>query len=213
LIVYVGIPVIDGKPFAALVDSLLAEQLRGFHEGVHFYIDWEIGCSLIGHARNKIANRFLAFKQSDTLVFVDSDISWKGGSLINLARRDQPVVGGTYRTKTDLETVFHVRGPLEPHRDLISVHGLPGGFLKVTRDALSCIQAATYTTLEDLPMHDFFPSGVVDGVYWGEDYGFCQLCLKAGLKLWLDPAIMLRHHDGNRYYEGDPAKWIEERSR
>lgn len=208
MIVYVGIPVIDGKPFASLVDSLLAEQLRGFHEGVHFYVDWEIGCSLIGHARNKIADRFLKFSQSDTLVFIDADISWPGGSLIKLARRRQAVVGGTYRTKTDASVKFHVRGPVSRKGDLLNVQGLPGGFLKISRSALNRLRPQRYTTGGDAVLRDFFPTGVMDGLLWGEDYGFCQLCIRSGVAVWLDPSIRLRHHDGNRFFEGDPAEWL-----
>ena len=59
MLVCVGIPTIDGKPHAQTVDSLLAEQLLGYGRGVHFLVLWEVGCSLIGVARNKIARSFL----------------------------------------------------------------------------------------------------------------------------------------------------------
>src|SRR5690606_37887614 len=79
MLVCVGIPTIDGKLHANLVDSLLAETLLGHTQGVHFLVRSEMGCSLIGAARNKLAKWFLDTTQADCLVFVDSDISWPGG--------------------------------------------------------------------------------------------------------------------------------------
>lgn len=207
MIIYVGIPVIDGKPYAALVDSLLAEQLLGFYKGVHFLVDWEIGCSLIGHARNKIAKRFLDTKEADTLVFVDADISWSGGALAALAMRPEDVIGGTYRAKSD-EEKFHVRGPVEMDGLLYQVSGLPGGFLKVTRDAFERIEAVDYLS-GNVTLTDYFPTGVKDGCFWGEDYGFCRLWREAGGAVWLDPSIRLKHWDGARNYAGDPAEWLK----
>ncbi len=83
MLVCIGLPCIDGRPYAGTVDSLLAEQLLGYRKGVHFLILWEIGCSLIGVARNRIADRFLNETKADALIFVDADISWKAGDLAN----------------------------------------------------------------------------------------------------------------------------------
>lgn len=207
MIVYVGIPVIDGKPYAALVDSLLAEQLLGFHKGVHFLVDWEIGCSLIGHARNKLAKRFLDTKEADCMVFVDADISWKGGTLAKLAQMPQEVIGGTYRAKSEDEK-FHVRGPVEMDGTLYRVSGLPGGFLKVSRRAFDAIETLDYQS-GSVTLTDYFPTGVIGGHFWGEDYGFCRLWRESGGDVWLDPSISLKHHDGGRFYEGDPAAWLK----
>jgi hypothetical protein len=208
MLVYVGIPVIDGKPYATLVDSLLAEQLRGFAKGVHFLVDWEIGCSLIGHARNKLAKRFLDTKEADCIVYVDADISWKRGELIKLAERQEDVIGGTYRGKVDV-VKFHVRGPVEVDGNLYRVGGLPGGFLKVSRNALNKIDATQYTDGAGTLLRDYFPTGVHDGTFYGEDYGFCRLWNESGGTVWLDPDIRLKHQDGNRFFEGDPREWLK----
>lgn len=206
MLVCIGIPTIDGKPCAATVDSLLAEQLLGYGKGVHFLILWEIGCSLIGVARNKIAKRFLETK-ADCLIFVDSDISWKGGDLAKLALSDHDVIGGTYRAKQD-DIKFHVRGSPEKVGELYKVDGLPGGFIKISRAAFGRISANSYTDDDGNEMRDFFPTGYLDGRVWGEDYGFCRQWRDAGGEIWLDPSIALRHHDGNRAYSGDFEAWL-----
>lgn len=206
MLVCVGIPCLDGKPHIGLVDSLIAETILGFGQGVHFLPLWEVGCSLIGVARNKIARRFLESK-ADCLIFVDADISWKGGDLAKLARRPEDVVGGTYRTKQD-EVIFHVRGNPEPVGDLLRVDGLPGGFIKVSRRALESMKTQTYRDQQGREMRDWFPTGVHDGEYWGEDYGFCRQWRDSGGDVFLDPTIILRHHDGFRSFSSDPLEWL-----
>jgi hypothetical protein len=206
MLVYVGIPVFDGKPYAAMVDSLLAEQLKGFGEGVHFLVDWEPGCALIGHARNKLARRFLNTKEADCIVFVDADISWSTGQLTSLAKRPEDVIGGTYRLKQD-DVTFHVRGPVEAEGALYRVGGVPGGFMKVSRRAFDKTNAQQYQCGPHV-LAEYFPTGIMDGSFFGEDYGFCHIWGKSGGTIWLDPSIRLRHHDGMRHYEGDPAQWL-----
>lgn len=208
MIVTIGLPAYDGRVVAPLVDSLLAEQFLGIKQGVHLIIDWEIGCGLIHVARNRIANRFLQGK-TDALVFVDSDMSWKGGDLVRLAKRKQDVVGGTYRTKTNEEVRFHVRGPVRKRGELWNVHGLPTGFLKISRRALEKIDAKPYRHSETETHYDFFPTGVSNRMMWGEDYGFCRLWLKSGGKIWLDPTLTLRHHDGMQVFAGDVGEWLK----
>ena len=208
MIVCVGIPTISGQVCSNTIDSLLAEQLLGFGQGVHFLILWELGCSLIGVARNKIARRFLDTAGADCLVFVDADISWTGGALARLAKRPEDVVGGTYRAKRD-DDYYHVRGTPRREGDLYEVDGLPGGFLKISRSAFERMEAQTYTDQDGREMRDYFPTGMHDGAMWGEDYGFCRLWREVGGKVWLDPSIRLRHHDGLKAYAGEPAKWVE----
>lgn len=208
MLVCVGIPTIDGKVCAQTVDSLLAEQVLAQRQGVHLLVQWEIGCSLIGPARNKLARQFLDIPQAACLVFVDADISWKGGDLVRLAQRAEPVVGGTYRAKQEDER-FHVRGTPEPVGDLYKVEGLPGGFLKIDRSAFEAIKPELYKESSGRVVADYFPTGMHGGRLWGEDYGFCRLWRETGGDVWLDPSIRLRHHDGTRAFDGDPKAWLE----
>jgi len=192
------------------VDSLLAEQFVALQQGIHILPIWEIGCALIGIARNKLAQNFLNIPRAESIVFVDADISWKAGDLIKLALRPEDVVGATYRAKRQDE-YFHVFGEPEPVGELYKVDGLPGGFLKVSREALESLPANRYADAADVEWRDFFPTGVFDGRLYGEDYGFCRLWRETGGSVFLDPSIVLKHHDGLSVYTGDPAKWLKER--
>lgn len=208
MIVCVGIPVHDGKPYAQLVDSLLAEQLLGLKQGVHLLPLWLPGVALINIARNRLAKHFLEIKEAPCVVFVDSDISWKAGDLIRLAMRPEPVIGATYRAKTDVEK-YHLRAPVEKVGELYRVGGLPGGFIKIAREAFEQIDAREYEDESGARWKDYFPVGIHENVMYGEDYGFCRLWRQRG-DVWLDPSIELRHHGGNATYTGSPAKWIEQ---
>lgn len=211
MLIYVGIPVLDGKPYAALVDSLLAEQLLGYGQGVHLLVDWQIGCSLIGSARNELAKRFLATKEADCLVFVDGDISWSAGALIGLAKRPEKVVGGTYRAKR-ADVRFHVLGHPRKAGRLYEVDGIPGGFMKIDRSAFEAITPNQYLA-EGEVTSDYFPEGFFDGGLYGEDYGFCRLWRATGGKVFVDPAIDLRHHDGMTMYVGSARNWLRKEAR
>jgi len=211
-VIYIGIPVIDGKPHWKTVDSLLAEQLHCSQQGIHLLVEWEVGCSLIGDARNRLAKRFLAIKECDCMVFVDADMSWRPGSLLKLVKSRKDVIGGTYRPKQD-EVRFHIHGKAEKVGRLYRVGGLPGGFIKISRKALERLTPHTkgYLASDDTVTHDFFPVGFHRGTYYGEDYGFCRIWQQAGGEVFLDPSIELRHHDGGQVYTGSPRKWLEAR--
>lgn len=206
-LVFVGIPVLDGKPHYKMVDSLLAEQLHCSTQGVHLLVEWEVGCSLIGDARNRLAKRFLATKEAKEMVFVDADISWAPGSLLRLVKSRKDVIGGTYRAKQD-EVRFHVHGKAEKVGRLYRVGGLPGGFIKISRRAFVKMRPRGYLASDNTVTHDFFPMGFHRGTYYGEDYGFCRLWRQSGGEVFLDPSIHLRHHDSMSVYTGDPAEWL-----
>lgn len=208
MIVCVGIPAYDGKVCAQTVDSLLAEQFIGSRQGVHILPIWEMGCALIGVARNRLAQAFLSIPEAECMVMVDADIAWKGGALVSLAKRSQDVVGATYRAKRD-KVQWHVDGKPEAVGDLYRVDALPGGFLKVSRSAFERIRANRYRDNAGTEWRDFFPTGFHEGRFYGEDYGFCRLWRESGGEVFLDPSIILRHIDGQRVYSGDPKAWLE----
>lgn len=206
-----GIPSIDGKVCVQTVDSLLAEQFLAHEQGVHLLVQWRLGVSLIGVARNQLAADFLAVENADCMVFVDADIAWSPGDLVRLAKQPQDVIGATYRAKREVED-WHVFGTPERVGDLYRVDGLPGGFLKISRTAFQSIDANVYQDRAGRMWRDYFPTGFHDGRFYGEDYGFCRLWRKAGGMVWLDPSIKLRHMDGSRAYTGDPAEWLRGRA-
>lgn len=213
MLLCVGVPCFDGRPYAQTVDALMAEQVICSREGVHLLVQWALGLPYVGVARNYLAQQFLAIKEADAVVMVDADMSWEPGDLLRLARHPHDVIGGTYRPK-EPDVRFHVEdcdNKPEKRGDLWKVDGLPGGFLKISRHALETMETRGYLDRKGAEWRDYFPTGFLGGRYRQEDYGFCWQWRQSGGEVWLDPTLKLRHHDGIRHvYVGDAAKWMDE---
>jgi len=214
MIVCVGIPSFDGKPLAATVDSLLAEQFVCSRQGVNLLVQWENGIPYVAVARNRLVKQFLDVKNAECMVFVDADMSWPAGTLLKLIQHKHDVIGGTYRPK-EPSGRFHVdvdKNRPEKVGDLWKVDGLPGGFLKLSRNACETLETRQYKDYSGQVWRDYFPVGYLDGSrYYQEDYGFCWQWRAQGGDVWLDPSLHLRHHDGLRLtYEGNAAKWMDD---
>lgn len=209
MLVCVGIPSHDGRVCAETVDALLAETVLGYGQGIHFLVLWELGAGSIGIGRDRIAERFLAVKEADVLVNVDSDISWQAGTLTKLARRPEDVVGATYLSKGE-GSRFHVDGVPERVGDMYRVGGLPGGFMKISRAALERMKVPRYEDQAGRINRNFFMTGIRDRRIFGEDYGFCYQWRQAGGEVWLDPSLIVRHHDGAIMYSGSPEEWLRD---
>lgn len=200
----------DGKPCVATVESLLSEQLLAQREGVYLLVEFLCGCSLIGHARNMIVSRFLGVPECQQMVFVDADIGWKAGDLVKLAKRPEPVIGATYRTKEPVEK-FHYHKPIVKIGDLYRVGGVPTGFLKIDRTVFETLEphVPAYQGPDGV-LRDYFTEGIHEGVKYGEDFWFSRLWRDHGGEVWIDPSIILRHYDGFQAFYGDPEKWLSE---
>lgn len=53
---------------------------------------------------------------------------------------------------------------------------------------------------------DFFSTGVVDGIHYGEDYGFAILAQRAGHSVWVNTTVSAAHH-GSHEYVIPPETW------
>lgn len=217
--VFVAIPAYDGGVRVETVRALLAEQHIALGEGVPFSVSFIAGCSLITQVRNQMCADFLA-SAHDRMVFVDSDVAWEPGSLLRVASHKVDICGGAYRKKLDREE-YPVRWLVErdelwadPETGLLEVGGLPGGFLCITRAALMRFQEAypeRRYTFEDRPFHAYFTMPFKDGYMWGEDMAFCDDMRNAGVKVWLDPELDLRHIGGTREHPGRIGAWLRNR--
>jgi hypothetical protein len=206
----------------------LENQLRA--RGIPMREYYQVGNSNVGLARAVCCQQFL---QSDFthLLFIDSDIEFKWEDVVRMLATGVEVVGATYPKKrirwaeviaaakrgefdalegagVELTHIPLEGGERRAH--LKEVAGLPGGFLMIERSALVKIQEQRPDIVFELvpggeKIADFFPMMRVDGGYRGEDYGFCDLCRQAGIKLWMDCAIQVIHH-GNYGYAATPAQ-------
>jgi hypothetical protein len=215
-VIFVAIPAYDGRICVETARALLNEQSAAKLAGVELQIAFLPGCSLITHARNQLVQDFLD-SECARLVFVDSDVAWEPGALLRLAGHTADVVGGAYRLKQDDEAypvVWLDRPELWAENGLLEVRSLPGGFLSISREALTKLRDAHpgrgYSHYGK-PYHGFFHAPIRDGGMYGEDAAFCADWLDLGGKLWLDPELKLTHVGGHKAFAGCIGDWLRSR--
>ena len=190
----------------ALEKSVKRVQAAGWEEG------WalEIGNPYISWARAILARRALN-AGADVIVYLDHDVSWGESDLLKLLETPGDVVAGTYRFKKDSEEYMSslVNDENDGYRPIlrsdgcISAECVPAGFLKITRRAIErfgeaypeliCTCAELYG--QKGPILDLFNHGVMNGVWYGEDYAFSHRWRRIGGEIWIVPDLDITHHD------------------
>ncbi len=196
----------------SLEDSLPAIEAEGWE---HAYSQ-EIGSPYISHARATMTRKALDSK-ADVIVYIDYDVSWKPEDMIKLLSCDGPVIAGTYRFKKDEEEYMGQLVSDEEGFPVVREDGClrtalaPAGFLKVTRECLN-IFAKSYPELlfgdPFSPSIDLFNHGARNGVWWGEDYAFCQRWSKIGGEIWTPPNMDIDHHSSDKVFKGNLHKFL-----
>jgi glycosyltransferase involved in cell wall biosynthesis len=212
------IPILN-RPHPATVESLKASlpviEAAGWEHSLAQVID----VPYISAARATMLRAALDAK-ADVIVFIDYDVSWKPRNLLKLIETDGDVVAGTYRPKIDDEQYM---GTIEfdpvsfvprvrAADGAIAARLVPGGFLKVTKEAVHDFMAS-YPQFCYGPLYhasvDLFNHGVHDRVWYGEDYSFSVNWRKRGGELWIVPDLDIDHHgkDG-KVYRGNYHKFL-----
>lgn len=204
------IPTIS-KPYQATLDSLAASipiiNAAGWEDGAVY----QIGCPYISAARSMMLRKALDAKAT-AVVFIDHDMEWAPGDLLKLIETDGDVVAGVYRFKGHPEEYMGAIFPNEEGTPIvredgcIKAHSIPAGFLKITRAGVGKFMRA-YPELiygdTTAPMVDLFNHGVIDGVWYGEDYAFSKRWREKCGDIWVIPDIQLDHHSPSEKYPGN----------
>lgn len=180
--------------------------------------------SMVARGRSYLASQFL--ENPDTanctdLVFIDTDLEWKGDEFLRLCSHPVDVVGGAYPFK-DESGDFPLRWPsdgLMEENGLWRVQAVTPGFFRVTRKALEKIaREMPWLEYKDKPnavgqrSWMFFdnlhrPSGIYD-----EGYIFCEHWRTVGGTVWLDPDMNLTHIGKRAYNHGSLRGWLDRKS-
>ena len=209
------VPSLNGPtaPFvAALEGSLPLIQAAGWEEGA---VE-ERGCPYISYARATMLRKALD-ANADVIVFIDYDVSWKPQDLLTLIETDGDVVAGTYRFKTDDERYM---GTWQTNADgyprlradgCFLADRVPAGFLKITKAAVDRFMKAHPELIFGVrysPTVDLFNHGVIDGVWYGEDYAFSKRWREAGGEIALIPDLDIDHHSSTTAYRGNLHRFM-----
>lgn len=228
--VMLAVPAYSGTIHMLTFRSIMAEVVEMAKRGWQTHLIDEIGNGLIGDCRAKMVARFLTESDFTHLVFIDSDVCWKPGSLVRLIEHKEDFIAGLYPRRSDPIT-FSFRSKLENgeglefnEKGLVQVWGVPFGFVVLTR---ACCQkmVEAYDELKfqaergrdtqgnNVPalmawalFDPYRPEGTMSKL--GEDYSFCARWRDIGGKVFVDPYIPMGHI-GLKTFEGTLGECME----
>lgn len=209
-------PAYDGKLDMWYVNSLL-QTIKIAHEyDVEFYHLFVANDALVQRARNDIfsiaANPNSGF---DGAIFVDSDMEWQPEWPLELALREEDVVGGTCRKKTDKteQYVTSINDFTVYENGLMKAIALGFGFVKFSKRAIEDVWNVSQPyENEGKICRMVCDVQVVEGILYGEDTVVYAKLQALGYDVWLDPKMTLSHI-GTKKFEGNfigfVDKWIK----
>ncbi len=178
------------------------EFITGLLEAHGLYAGWTCleGQANISRARDLLTAQFLA-SDCTTLIFIDGDVGFTRDDMSRLLASPFSITGGLYpRKSASLKWVCVPQPedltPVPGHTDYRRVRRVGTGFLRIDRVALEKMLA--HGEVSEYPLNEnrirhFFPTGLLDGEFLSEDYYFCELAARAGLGVYVDTRIRLRH--------------------
>ena len=93
----------------------------------------------------------------------------------------------------------------------IKAHSIPAGFLKVTRQGVNKFMEA-YPELcygeRIAPGVDLFNHGVIEGIWYGEDYAFAKRWREKCGDIWIVPDLSITHHLGETPFPGNFHRYL-----
>ena len=216
----VAIPAYTGMIHLATLRSLMTDLLILKDRGDSWTVHDECGNALIADARALIVAQFLA-SPCDTLIFVDSDVTWEAGALVRLVDHPVDMVAGIYPQRKDPPNYcvkWLDRKELHADSDtgLLEVEGVPAGFLKLSRRQLEAMVSQYSDSqfyIESAPNETawaLFADYRIGKHKMGEDYAFCRRWTDMRGKIWIDPEITMGHV-GYKTFPGHLGNWLRNR--
>lgn len=219
-----GILAYDGKIHCRTMMCLFDAITRCAAEGWGFTIILRESDSMVARGRSFLASQFLENEDSKDctdLVFIDTDLSWRGDEFVRICKPDVDILGGAYPFK-DESGDFPLRWPadgLMAQDGLWMVQAVTPGFLRISRRVLERIA-------RDMPWLEFRdranangqrswmffdnlqrPTGVYD-----EGYVFCERARSVGFQTYMDPTLNLTHIGLKAYNHGTIQGWLDRKS-
>lgn len=199
--VLIATPAHDGRLdvwyTTSLVNSVRVAQERGiFLHPVFMSYD-----ALVQRARNDLF-RLAVEGEYDHMIFIDADLEWNPMWIMELLERQEDVVGGTYRKKTDEAEMYVAKTKnLEVENGLIKVDGLGTGFVKLSKNAFMALwEVSTPYQNEGREGRMVCDIQVVDGQLCSEDVVLFMKLRDLGFDVWLAPHMTCCHIGTKKFY-------------
>ncbi len=151
--------------------------------------------SIVAVARNNAVDEARSFG-AESLLFLDSDMTFPPTTLLRLLLHRRDIVGATYPKRVPPFGVLGTRLAAQPED--------AGGLIDMSRIPTGCllIRMAVFDRLAK----PYFRFGIEpDGALLGEDYAFCDAAREAGFRIWCDAALSHElGHIGQQVYRMPP---------
>jgi hypothetical protein len=233
--VWIALPAYSGTIHVETVASLMPEIVALNARGDLVELHGELGSPYICDARAIMVEKFLE-SDADTFVFIDHDISWPAGALVNLIDMPVDLRCGAYpyrsdKMKAEPFPVLWDKSQSElwadPETGMLSVWGAPTGFMVCSRAMLVRMVEAYSVELEVtckdvkrgrycalfaerwLRGHDASDGHELPAKIQ-DDYAFCRRWRDLGGQVWLQPEINFGH-TGQKTFTGSVGAWLRAR--
>ena len=212
---YICVPAYDNRICIQTSASITAGIAELVAAGIEVVNGFVAGCCYLDHTRNMAVNKFLKSDATD-LLFVDADVACKPEYFPLIARQEVPLVAGIYPKKSEQRS-----WPLDllgwkviiDSRGLMSVNGLPTGFMRINRKVFDKMREAgvapKYVDPLEGEMHAYFQTVVEKEIFWGEDYNFCRRWREIGGKCYAIPDLDFCHI-GTKTWKDNLMSWIRD---
>lgn len=185
------------------------------------YYGMVFGDVYISKARNELVSQFLK-SNCGTFMFIADDLEYTPEDMLRVIQAPGDVVAGAYRLKIDDPTypvamyLGEDKQPVKREDGCLSAHWVQTGFLRINRCVFDRIvegypELAYYGLKDGVRVdvgHDFFPQGVHNHQWVGEDYAFCNLWTELGGKIWVVPDLTLTHYQDEKGYTGNFHEYL-----
>jgi glycosyltransferase involved in cell wall biosynthesis len=186
--------------------------------GVDLYWDISSGESAITRNRNECVARFLESDATD-FMFIDADIGFEPEEVFRLLGAPYDVAAGVYCLKND--GAGFAADPADVGEidklGFARIREVPTGFLRIKREVFLQLinnnrDGLRYKLRDGRIRYRFFENMICPETqeYLTEDYAFCRLCEKTGIKVYVDTNSKLEHQ-GLKRYVGDFRAAVEHR--
>ncbi len=169
----------------------------------------------IADGRNFLVADFLK-TDCERMVFLDSDITFSKGALLQLATKPVDFVAGAYRHKRELESYpldFNEGEMWADENKLLTVNKVPFGFVCLTRNVFKKFDEKFPERINKnfgMQTTCYFQLPIQNGILWGEDFMFCKEWNEMGGKVYLDPELELTHWGSLPVpYKGHLGNWLK----
>jgi hypothetical protein len=213
--VLIAFPVLTGQVDVRFLDALLNTTRAGLEKGIDFCPYFVTDDALVQRVRNDIIHAAYNSKMDDC-IFLDSDIVWTPDDVFKLLLNPFPVVGASYRKKSDDEVIYVGISSNKIERKyndtLLITDSLGFGFIKLNKEALVPLY-------ENSPLYFDSKSGEMKRAVFQVEFSdlgiisedvYCIRKLKElGFDTYIDTTIDIQHI-GRKMYGGSLKEYLDE---